>query len=188
MPEADALTLGKAAAVEPQFKLNSGTDKIAFKDDHPYFMQAGKLNELEAVKNYGLKPVNKILAADDLPAIKPLTTQTDYYAWWEKMITKSPAGSGAFTVTDKTGVNILFEPALKAKTAISYPYAANAATILSKADEIWKNAKGWNYLKYFYDGLYAVQVNEVNDIIKATDIIKVDKSLFNKLRRGVLIH
>ena len=65
-------TLENLKAASDQLKASSDNDlndyKIVFKNSHPYFEQAGKLNDLDAVKNYGLQSVIKILAADDLPA------------------------------------------------------------------------------------------------------------------------
>lgn len=187
--------------LSPGFSGNTGADKIIYTDEHPYFLQRGKTRELDAVKNYGLKTVEKILKQDGLPALQHIDTETDYYAWWNGMVKKHGVNETSFVLKDKLGTSILFDAAPKEKNKTHYfkdhiirkaaearhEYATNLVDIVTLADEVWHTAEGWVYLKYYSDGLYAVIADVTNEIMRAETMYRVEPRHYIKLRKGVLL-
>lgn len=197
----EAVSLAKGAVIEPEFKFNSGQSGIVFDNDHPYFKSHKGIQELDAVKNYGLKTVESILKEDKLPSLLHADTETDYYAWWSDMVKKYGVNKTDFVLKDSTGTNILFDASpngnaktdyfkdhiIRKKEDARYEYAANLKDIVTKPDELWSTLDGWAYLKYYKDGLYTVIVENDNDVMKAKTMYKVKKEVYKKIRKGVLI-
>ena len=59
---AEALALVDQAEVQPYFRRNVGKEKEVFPLSHPYFSQANMRNDLEAVRDYGMRRISQIMA------------------------------------------------------------------------------------------------------------------------------
>lgn len=201
MTDQEAGVISNKVPLNPGFSGNTGADKVIYTNDHPYFLQRGKSKELDALKNYGLKPVEKILRQDGLPAIQHIDTETDYYAWWDKMVKTNGINATDFVLKDKLGTSVLFDATPTGKSKVLYfkdhiirktaenrhEYAVNLVDILQQPDEVWNNADGWFYLKYYNSGLYVVVADIENDIMKAKTMYLVEPRHYKKLRKGVLL-
>ena len=201
MTEKEAGVFANKVPLTPGFSGNAGADKIIYTNEHPYFQQRGKIKELDAVKNYGLKTAERILKQDGLPVRTHIDTETDYYAWWQSMIKKNGVNETDFVLKDKLGTNILFDATPDGKNKTHYfkdhiirktvearhEYAVNIADIVRNADEVWNNAGGWFYLKYYSDGLYAVVADITGDVMRAETMYLVEPRHYKKLRKGVLL-
>ena len=200
LSDAEAGKKAKGSIDGKQFEFNSGQSAIVFKEDHPYFKSHKGTNKLDAIKNYGLKPVQSILKMDGLPAPLHIDTETDFYAWWDDMVKKNGVNKNEFVLTDIQGVQILFpaRPAQKAnqyfkehiltkKAEARHSFAPNLVAIITNADEVWHNENGWFYLKYFNNGLYAVIAEIEDNIMTAKNMWKVDENKYIQYRKGILL-
>lgn len=200
LTDSEAGKISKGSIGGPEFEFNSGQSGIAFNDKHPYFKSHKGIKQLDAVKNYGLQEVSKILKSDSLPVSLHVDSETDYYAWWDAMIKKQGVNSTDFVVKDKLGINVLFDASPNGKNITKYfknhilnntdnrhEFAANIEDILKNADEVWNNVDGWFYMKYYSSGLYVVVADIVDGIMKAETMYLVKPENYIKLRKGVLL-
>lgn len=172
-------------AVAPGFAANSGLTGIVFDNSHPYFKANKNIEELDAVTNYGLKTVPNILKQPGLSAADIVTTETDYYAWWETMMSSNAVNKTDFAIADKMGNNTLFDADFK--TSAPFNIASNSKDILTAADELWAAKDVWNFVKYYDDGMYVLQVQIEDSILKAKKLLKANKQHYRQVRKGVLI-
>lgn len=206
--EVNAGRMVKKVVKNPIFDNNVGITGLVYKNNHPYFSSlSGNLNELDAVKNYGLKPVDTLLKNPNLPPSIHLDTVEDYYGWWDDMVAKHGVGGNNFALTDKMGVKVLFDATpsggkkndyfrdhiLRKAEENRHQIAANLKDIIEDADEIWfTHYKGkvptYNYIKY-YTGNQAIVINTTvgKGNVKAETMYSFD-SKKTPVRKGVLIH
>ncbi len=201
LTDGEAGKVAKGAIEGKEFEYNSGQSGIVFKDDHPYFKSHKGINKLDALKNYGLPEVEKILKRDNLPTKLQLNTETDYYAWWDAMVKAEGVNDTDFVLKDKLGTNILFDASPDGKKASTYfkdhlirktsearhEYAANIKDIVTNADEVWNNADGWFYIKYYSDGMYVLIIEDAN-VLRAKTMYKVEEANYITLRKGILLN
>lgn len=202
LTEVQASAIAKPSVTNPMFENNPGETGIIFKDDHPYFESHRGIKELDAVKNYGMKPVKTILKnTDDLPARKHADTETDYYTWWADQVKTHGINETDFAVTDKMGVQVLFESrggknadnyfrdhVIKKYDEARHEYAVNAVDMLRHPDEIWNKGDDYQYIRYFNDGMYVVTVINDGKTVRAVTMYKVENEARQKeIRKGVLL-
>lgn len=207
--ESAAGKMVKDVITNPVFENNVGKTGVVYKDNHPYFKAIdGKLKELDAIKNYGMKPVDKILENPKLPAPIHLDTEEDYMKWWDDMVKKSGVGNNNFVLQDKFGTKVLFDATPNGKNKYNYfrdhileksaekryEIAANLKDIIEDADEIWSvnylgRVKTMTYIKY-YDGNAIVINSTIGTMgIKAETMYVLDtaKSKITN-RKGILMY
>jgi SPP1 gp7 family putative phage head morphogenesis protein len=168
---ADASAL-MAEKTPPYMKGNVGKEKIIFNDKHPYneSLPTGKVSELSAVKNYGMKTGAKIYEQQSkLPQkAKNLQSNADYKAWIESLAANEN-GDIVFTTIlplpngDQTEV---FLEKKKAEKTLedAWQYAHNLEKVLADASEVYRVKKGskleTTYVKYFKETPIIVTVSE----------------------------
>jgi len=192
LTDGEASKLGKF--IKPYFKNNSGKTKTIYKDDHPYFIDANlKENSLKAVKNYGLKSIEQILAdTTKLPEIEELKSIDEYQKWWLNKFGTEPA-----IITDIMNNNILFDTRFKnhllEKVADKrHVYASNFINTIQQPSEVWsglKNGKLTNfYIKYFKTDAFVAVINDQESNLKGLSFYKLTPVRLNELRQGILIY
>lgn len=207
-PDAKTYAAGKAAKVAPLFKTNSGATKAIFSTTHPYFKAAnGKLHELDAVKNYGMKNWQQIQAQSlrTAPPLPPAKTVDEFNSWWNDMVSQHGTGGQNFVIKDATGNHVLFDakPERNKQNFFRehvidrghFDVAAHANAILQKPDEIWtSHADGdlakpvvHTYIKYFKNDILALYATQVEGVIKAETCYRIlNQKTFENLRKGYL--
>lgn len=205
--ENEAGKLGKEVVTNPVFENNVGKTGLVYKDSHPYFKAIdGKLKELDAIKNYGMQSVDKILLKTNLPASIHLDTKENYLEWWKAMVKKHGVGDSNFVLQDKLGTKILFDATPNGKNKFNYfrdhinededrfEYAANLKDIIENPDEIWHfNYKGkiptFCYVKYYDNMPLCITTTIESNSVKAETIYHINKSTSKKAtRKGVLMY
>lgn len=198
MPEQDAKDVAYKK-VNEKFMYNPGQQQLIFRGDHPYYSiaknaynKSGRFIsideiKLDALQHYGLKPVQKILKKDNLPAPLHVDTETDFLAWWAT----NANADGNIVINEKHHVNIFFSKK-HFRDYISgrdgrHTYAVNLFDIVENADEVWYNNKSWYYLKYFNDGLYAVICEKKNEQIIGKNMYKLMEKNYKNFRKGILL-
>lgn len=201
--------LGKQVVTNPVFENNVGKTGLVFKDNHPYFKAIdGKLKELDAIKNYGMKPVDKLLENPNLPAAIHMDTEADYLKWWNDMVKQYGVNKSDFVLTDKVGTKIVFDATPGGKNKFDYfrdhilqktgekryEFAANLRDIIESPDEIWSvNYLGkvptMTYIKYYDGDAIVINATIGKNKIKAETMFKLDnaKSKINN-RKGILMY
>lgn len=199
--------LAKENITNPVFENNVGKTGLVYKNNHPYYKSLdGKLNELDAIKNYGMKPVGKILEQSNLPAAIHLDTKENWLEWWQDMVKEHGVNDTDFVLKDRFGTKILFNSTngkkkgkyfrdhiLEEADQKRFEYAANLKDIIEQPDEIWfKYYKGniptYNYIKY-YDGQAIVISTKVEETVNAKTIYTIDEPVSMKInRKGVLMY
>lgn len=165
----------------------------------------GKLTELDAVKNYGMRDWRAIHrdmeTAHPLP--KPKSKQ-EFFDWWDDKVKEHGVGGENFAIADKQGNNILFDAHphknqgnfFREHVTDRHEYAWMADQVIQQPDEIWSYydvRKGkklvHTYLKYYNGKTLTVVVSEAEGLLKAETIYEVrNAESFTNLRKGVLMH
>jgi len=188
--------------VAKPFRHNVGTSEIFDRDGHPYFKanKDAKEMQLSAVKNYGMKPVNKIYEnPDNLSKYTgSVLSVDDYFNYWEQLESKYNKGivGEGFTIIDRqTNISARFDRDLMLKIADRnrYSYFDEVENIMLNSNEVWGIFKGgvrrqeefFNvYIKYYEDCPVVLMVN--NDG-KVDSMYKIDdKSQYEDFRLGLL--
>jgi SPP1 gp7 family putative phage head morphogenesis protein len=195
----EAKEIAKQAGIQPYFISNVGKEKVIYKDTHPYFKNGryGKLKDLEAVKNYGMKSVNNIYEFGEFPAFESLPDKRRALDWWQDQ-----AGSlrGSFDVKSADGLTVRFDhnfrnEVLKQNPNQGYRAFHKGPEVLKSPDEIWsRQVEGKleiTYIKYYDKSPVAVIVDakgavRSSTMMELTKDGKVAVSEINKLRRGQL--
>ena len=207
--ENEAGKLVKQIVTNPVFENNVGKTGLVYKDNHPYFKAIdGKLKELDAIKNYGLKPVDKMLENPKLPTAIHTDSEADYLKWWDDMVKQFGVNKSDFVLTDKLGTKVVFDATANGKNKFDYfrdhilqktkekryEFATNLRDIMENPDEIWSvNYLGkvptMTYIKY-YDG-QAIVINATigKTKVKAETMFVLDnaKSKIDN-RKGILMY
>ncbi len=185
----------KAANIQPMFRNNVGKTGVVFRKEHPMYKNlSGKLTELDAVKNYGMRNwagIHKDMdAALPLPAPK---SKANFNKWWDGMIERHGVENGtAFALPDKLG-NTLLVNSQPSDTA----YGWLTDKVLQQPDEVWSaynilntgKKLSHNYVKYFNGKTFAVQATEANGVIRVESFFEIrDAATFTDIRKGVLMH
>jgi SPP1 gp7 family putative phage head morphogenesis protein len=194
-----AKALEKQADIQPYFKDNVGKSKVIYKKDHPYFKRGryGKVQDLDAVSNYGMRTVDHLYEFSDFPKLDYLTGNSEALEWYQKQ-----AGSLAksFDVKAADGLTVRFDKSFRAEMLKQNPdetfkFFHKSPEVVKNPDEIWSklvNGKPQiTYLKYYENGPVAVIVDGAGTVRAAsvTELSKSGKvmtSEVNKLRRGQL--
>lgn len=202
----EAGSMAKQAVINPLFDFNPGIAKTIFKDAHPYFDYAGSAKAFDAVKNYGLKTIEKLYDDHEFPPRINLTNEADYKAWWQRQ-PKYP-GTDDIVLKDQTGLFVKFDSVESPRNSGSpdsyfkdhilrkagenrWQYAANFPDIIADPDEIWSQREGnklkRGYIKYYEDAAYLVMTMDKNDILTAETIYRLTPSSAMQIRKGALI-
>lgn len=200
----------KKIVKNPIFDNNVGVTGMVYKNNHPYFRTIdGKETELDAVKNYGLKPVDTILKNPNLPPSIHLDTVEDYLAWWDDMVAQHGVGGNNFALSDKMGVKVLFDATpsggnknnyfrdhiLRKSSEKRHEIAANLKDIIEDADEIWFNhykgkVPNYSYVKYYNNNKAILISTTVNkSFVKAETMHYLDLNETKRSKRsGILMY
>ena len=195
------------------FEKHAALDKVVISDGHPYFSeyniakQKSKLKELDAQSNYGLPSVKHLYNQHKFSSKIEMGSEDEYRKWWKDQV--NVKGTDDILLTDKTGLNILFDSVKTAgnnKKATTYfkdhiitktneqrwSYAANLTDILTDADEIWSTRLNNDitriYLKYYNDAPYAIVVANKEGVMVAESMYQLTDERAIEFRRGELIH
>lgn len=171
--EKEAMALGKEIKQPDYFAQNVGKTGIIWNNEMPYF-NAGDPNIFSAIKNYGMKPVEKIyIDPGKLPA----------FAGGKPSLSRE---GSVGVLTDVLQNKIFFPDKFKSD------FMSDAKNVLEKPDEIWsvknKNKIAQHYIKYYQDGPLVLKVNPnlKDGTIKAVSLeINNDAE---KIRTGSLLH
>lgn len=198
-PPDHAHDLQKAADIKPYFKTNVAKEQVIYRDGHPYFknLRNGKMRELDAEKNYGMRSVQKIYAAADLPTYTQLMDKEAANDWWT-----AKAGSlrNSFDVAAKDGLSVQFDNqyrvhVLEQNDDKRYRFMHLTEDVLKAPDEIWSNkVKGvvqQVYIKYYdkFPVMMAVNTTETVNGITIYEVQKGGKINFDavkNMRKGIL--
>ena len=199
--------LAKGAVEDPLFENNVGKSQVIYKDGHPYFVRTGfKDRQLDAVAQYGMKPVEKIMAdAASLPAVAKQETVQDYLSWWDAQVKmpdtddillQDPLGNKVrfdSWESKKQGmkVNYFRDHLLKKAAENRHEYAANFPDVLQNPDEVWTGKEKGNlvhfYVKYYDDAPYVIVVNAQKDGLLAESFYRLKEKRATQVRRGILL-
>lgn len=184
--DAEAVQMGREAVKNPLFNMNTGTDRVIFSKDHPYFEQAGQKRPFEAQRNYGMPSVYKIYADNDWPEAAMLESKDQFKEWLNTL--PKPAGSSDPVIRDRTGTQILFDNSITRSARVGQPY--NFVDILQHPDEVWSQRTGSNltiyYLRYYESGPHVVAASSDGGILKAEAMFPVTRPI--DIRKGALIY
>lgn len=200
--DAEAGALAKQVVTNPLFDNNPGLTKTIFKDNHPYFEHAGKTQQFDAVRNYGLPSLARLYAANDFPPLIIQDSKQAYYDWWFDQAKKT---GDDILIRDRIGQNILFpshsttgtgKPADYFKDHIirkdkekRWEYASNFPDIMRDPDEIWSQRQNGKlviyHVKYYEDGPYVVVSGDKNGSLMAETMYKLTREA--DIRRGALL-
>lgn len=181
--EDEAKQLADSVEVPPMFRNNFGKTNIIFKDNHPYFKDVdGKISELQAARDYGMKDSKAIYAdPNKLPKASP---EGSFDNWYKKALKKNNYQGKGLTYKDHNGNSFLFPQ----KVFNSNSNASLVGEVMSNPTEVWQQDKNNAIIKMYNDR--AVIVTTDNKL-KATNYIVLDgKDLENKLdlyRQGVIM-
>lgn len=192
MSDAEAGKLGKKVVTKKMFENNPGKSRIVYSNEHPYFNAIKQ--ELDPILNYGMRPVEKIMKDENLPA--PLITkESEFKEWWNG----KADNNGAFGLTDDQGYSVEFNSQflehLDVKKQGRYRFAINLESVFKDADEKWfnqgKSTNTWVYIKYFKDYPYILIVEEKKGKLVAQTFYRADNlssfPAFLAKRKGVLL-
>jgi len=174
-----------AAKLAPMFNTNVGRSGLVFSDKHPYFSDVnGKVTELEAIRDYGMKPIDRLLAdSRKLPEQQPDAADMD--KWWSELKARRGFGSDNVTLKDRNGNALLLTPGQVKDAAI----ATNLESIVRSPSEIWATQSRTTYLRYHKDSVMAVVVDkDLNVISTSKSTIKEASKTFSNSRKGILMH
>lgn len=209
MSDAEGGKIMKGVVTNPVFENNPGITKLIYNDKHPYFKSySGLPKQLDAIKNYGMKPVDKMLQQTNLPAQIHLDTEADYLKWWNDMVNKFGVENSDFVITDKIGTKVLFDASPNGKNKTSYfrdhiiqkknekrfEYAANLQDILENPDEIWSGnylgrTPSMTYVKYYDGNAIVVNATIGDSSIKAETMFTLDNAKSKiDTRKGILMY
>jgi SPP1 gp7 family putative phage head morphogenesis protein len=186
------------------FYNNVGLSKVIFKDNHPYFINAGGKEQNLSWQQYGLPNMDKI-RSNELPDFKP-TTKDEYLEWWKNYPRKK---EGDILIKDIIGNDIILDSSAGKKGRATdyfkehiirkeqdkrFEYGTEAEKLLKSPDEIWVNPLDKNvktYLKYYEAGTLKLVVNENNKAETMFLIEKIDNAESTKIgksRKGILLY
>ncbi|MFT3750953.1 MAG: PBECR2 nuclease fold domain-containing protein [Agriterribacter sp.] len=205
--DAQAGPMVKQVVTNPLFDFNSGMAKTIFKEDHPYFQHAGEEKTFDAVKNYGLKSIEKLYDDHQFPNRITLAGEDDYKSWWQRQ--PKHTGSDDIVVTDKLNLKIKFDSVdthsnkgkpeayfkdhvLRKTHENRWQYAANFPEIVADPDEVWSvrenNKLIRYYIRYYNDAPYVVVAGDKKGEIVAETVYQLTKARATELRRGALLY
>lgn len=192
--ENTAANMKKAGdVVDKYWRRNTGMSEL-FPEEGTMYYQAmpgkGK-NQLNAVKNYGLKKAEAMLNQTDLPkAIKG--NAEDFDAIWDSMADED----GIIRINSKIGFDYEFGKEFKAKMKSKHSEEMpNLFEVLNIPDEVWEGMKEgkrfkneWfrKYIKYYEGGAYVVLIDSKGN---PNSMYKIDaSSKVEDMRRGILVN
>lgn len=202
--DSEAGKMSKEVGIKPLFQTNVGKTELVFNNSHPYFKGLdGKNHELDAIKNYGMKPIDAIMKnASDFSAPSFID---DYDSWWENMVKNHGVNETDFVLTDSIGNKILFDATPNGKKRENYfkdhivrkkegreNYAGNIIEMIANPHEQWSKGNEMYYISYYNDSPYLLTVIRKDGVLKAETFYPIDKAKYNdgeirKKRAGVLL-
>lgn len=168
-------------SIPPMFKNNSGVSGLAFTNKHPYFKDVdGKMTELDAVTNYGMKTVQQIYAD---PTKLAKVTRTDSTSAWNAL--KSVAQykqQNAVLLSDKIeGRQLVKHEVVNGSSYIHY-----LSNVLRNPSEVWLEAGNTlTFIKYMNELALVVKTNN-KGVVQSYETL-TNSSALDKLRKGVLM-
>lgn len=193
-----AITLDKPyikSKIPLQFQKNVGTAKVIYKDGFPYFKQGNfEEKEMQAVKNYGMMPIEKIYKEFQWPAKIEFSSVGEADAWWQ-----NESKNAHLFVKDPNDIVIKVDEVLFKKVTRErkrWDFVGNIVDIITNPDEIWSTRTPTNleryYIKYFQGAPLVVYVDEDNGMRAYTYVSKMKNGVrndaaINKLRSGILV-
>lgn len=187
------------AKIKKNFRRNSGREGLKQMEeiyDNRLIVEGGKLEQLGAVKHYGMRSLKKIYDKGKKPQIKPVKTNEEFDEWFDGQVKLNPdSKKTGFVINDKMSGRLIHVPSrIRRKMPNKQRLYANEMTnIISKPDEVWTvqigNRIGTSYLKYYEDGIYyAVVDTEIKkNGLKLRTVMKAETfNAAENFRRGIL--
>lgn len=172
---------GTLNEVDEYFRHNTGKDGIIFSNDHPYFKNAGNLQELDAVANYGMRTQAKIYAdPSKLPEIG-ISANKDYF-FRQLQSTNGIDNLGTMQLTDRLGNKL----ALTEATFEQAQHANLVSKVLQNSSEVWQHTDFTYHIKYYQDQIIAARVTKQMELDQWLELSALDD--ISQLRKGVLMH
>lgn len=177
-----------------QFRVNSGKKKMIFSEAHPYielFNQNIK-QELQAVNDYGLPPVDEIYARGKniAPAIKE-QTKDQANTWWENLSKSKDVNLRANV--GKDGHQVIFSDKdfkrITQGTGNKHAFIKEITNVLKSPNEVYLRNKGSDYrfIKYYQDKVLLVDVEIKGDSFVVKTIDQVTDAKLDSERSGILM-
>lgn len=194
-PRANAIQLAKTAVGRKSpFFGNAAVDGMPIKKDHSYFAKADYSN-LKAVKDYGLKPAEKIYAKPNLPAPnRALTDKASWFKKWAELYQQHKGTDGKFTISDALDRPITFDS--RARDQIKrYNLGGDILDVLQNPDEIYSQdhqgkkrgtKMSYRYIKFFQDKPVQVVVEPDGKSMRLVNVIDISMNQIDNKRKGVL--
>lgn len=182
---------------KPYFKGNPGKTKVIYADDHPYYQNGnGKVTDLQAERNYGMRSVKQIYDLNDLPVISYMPNKDAADTWW---LQKAGSVRGSFDVKAPTGINVRFDNNYRNHVLNDNPddrhrFLHKSAEVVTNPDEVWsvknKGILETRYIKYYDDFPVVVKSNDKGAFTmfqcEKAGTINVDS--LKQQRRGQLLY
>lgn len=187
-------SFSKSKQLTPYFKKNVGTEKIIYKDDHPYFIRSKHDKDgrqFMAEENYAMRPVSKIMQSKDLPVMEiPADKETAKEAW-ESLTKKVKTVDGLEWELNDQWKHVVDDHPKEER----WKYIDKVSDVLQDADEVWSvkvDKKIYKrYIKYYQSKPIVVSFDVDNPEKWTLYDAKEDENyqnLRNNTRRGILIH
>lgn len=166
--------------VHEYFKHNVGKHGIIFNNNHPYFVNAGNLYELDAVSVYGMKKQAALLAdPSKLPALPPQSNTAAYFSKLRQ--TNGITNTDWAQLTDRSGAKI----GVNESPFNAAMHANQLSNVLHGSTEVWKQANHTYHVKLYNNKILAAKVNNQQELEQWLELDhQVDISY---MRRGVLM-
>lgn len=168
-------------SIPPMFKNNSGVSGMAFTNKHPYFKDVtGKMTELDAVTNYGMKTVQQIYAD---PTKLSKAVREDFTTAWKKLMEVNQ-----YRTQDAVLLRDSLEGKQLVKRAIveSSGYVNYLSRVLANPSEVWLGADNTlTFIKYLDELALVVKTNK-KGVVQSYETI-TNSSTLAALRKGVLM-
>jgi SPP1 gp7 family putative phage head morphogenesis protein len=175
------------ATVNGYFDNHVGKTGVVFKESaHPYFKNIkGKVDELDAVKNYDLKTPDPIRQ----PQLKKATT-AEAANWWQRIKADNGVGANNIALKDVHGNEVLIQGDLFTKNK----QLMNLPDVLRKPDEVFSRYEGEKlstvYVKYYQETPVMLITHNDKKNVRAVKMFTANEkaAAFRKHRKGVLVY
>lgn len=178
-----------------QFQLNSGKKKLIFSNSHPYItlFTSQIKQELQAVRDYGLKSVDEIYARGKniAPVIKE-QTKDQANTWWENLSKSKDVNFRANIGKDAHRVVLSdkqFKQITKDTKAGNHRYIHQLPHVLRSPNEVYFRSKQgiYKFIKYYQDKILIVNVKMSDDAFTVKAIYQVNERKLLDERSGILM-
>ena len=189
-PQTPDLRLKEVKKPNPIFAFNAGKQQLVFQNSHPYIKTTTSktLNELEAVKDYGLKDLDYIYEQKSrVSKDKSIFNKEQAAKWWEDIDNMDYSFDGRFGENTKFKVHLLED--IAQKFIASPEKRKNLDELLgtvSKPNEVYERNSKLYFVKFFDSHLLEIELKNNGKRLDINDYKLIEKSNAVKSRKGIL--